>query len=95
MDKFAKEIAQAHIRRPQERQYVQTTLGIGSIVCRGQVVTTRVQKSLNDEISHGDMMGLLGDILGLEGQTPWYPGLHIIKQGRWWDRRDNTLSPNG
>ena len=68
MDKFAKEIAQAHIRRPQERQYVQTTLGIGSIVCRGQVVTTRVQKSLNDEISHGDMMGLLGDILGLEGQ---------------------------
>ena len=68
MDKFAKEIARAHIRRPRERRYIPTTLGIGSIVCRGQVITTRVQKSLYDSILHGDMMGHIGDILGLEGE---------------------------
>ena len=69
IDKFAKEIARAHIRHPWERRYyIPTTLGIGSIVCRGHVITTRVQKSLYDAILHGDMMGPLGDILGLEGK---------------------------
>ena len=38
------------------------------IECRRHVITTCVQKSLYDAILHGDMMGPLGNILGLEGE---------------------------
>ena len=45
MDKFAKQIARAYIVEP-------TTLGVGSIVCRGTVITTHLQKSLYESILH-------------------------------------------
>ena len=35
MDKFAKQIARAYIVRPRQIRYDPTTLGVGSIICRG------------------------------------------------------------
>ena len=69
MDKFAKQIARAYIVRPRHLRYDTTTLGVGSIVCRGKVITTRIQKSLYESILHWEMMDPLGDILGVDGDT--------------------------
>ena len=68
MDKFAKQIAHAYIVRPRHLWYDTTTLGVGSIVCRGKVITNRLQKSLYESILHWEMMDPLGDILGVDGE---------------------------
>ena len=43
---------------------------------------------------HLTMTNLHVDLISILSHL-WYPGLHIVEQGRWWDRQDNTLSPNG
>ena len=69
MDKFTKQIARAYIVRPRHLWYDTTTLGVGSIVYRGKVITTAcLQKSLYKSILHWEMMDPLGDILGVDGK---------------------------
>ena len=62
------QIARAYIVRPRHLRYDTTTLGVGSIVCRGNVITTHLQKSLYESILHWEMMDPLGDILDVDGK---------------------------
>ena len=54
--------------RPLKVTYIYTATWCWHVVCRGKVITTRLQKSLYESILHWEMIDPLGDILGVDGE---------------------------
>ena len=56
MDSMAKRIALEYIHLNSIHQAKPTTLGIGTILCGGVLVTSRVQQSLYNRILHNKLV---------------------------------------
>ena len=66
MDDKAKRIAQAQIDRRRQHRFPSTHLGFGTVKCHGSLVTTHIQKSLYDRITHKGFVERLGDKLDID-----------------------------